>query len=730
VCDRDDVVLKSTADGTEVGRTTTKLPPAKAGDIRFFTAQGLAFSADGSLLAAISTTGRAASVLVWSAADGKLVADVTLEGGRVGGFYDGPKIQWVPDGSAWLVHGDTVYDRESDKVLFRVPDGGRAHRKAVGPGAVLYLDSKDRDRRVLRLATLPSDKLAAIRESVRGGGTALDALLPRLTDADPAAAPEAEVALPGVAWAAAADPFPPAAAVARRPVLLPFGMQYKGPGVAGLFVSSGDKPVAVFDLTTTNQTFGPVLERRIASVSLTTGNETAGLTIPPDCRLVAISADGAHAVTVDQPDQRRVDVWSLTTGKHVVGWKPYPKAEEKDRKLKFVAVAGDRVVTVSAGNQLVGWPLAGAKPVYRAALPGLTAVTLSPGGKYLVAMHQGVVRFLDAATGATRGDLEPKTNGVFDEHDVNAVAVRPDGAEVAALFRTPDHALALARWDAGGKLVEQVPFGGPTFGAADLRYAGPDHLLIDHRSLYDLKRKALVWNYQIIGEGRFAGRVPDGWLWYVTTGATTGPASLVAAQLPEEGVEAYVKEVIDGPGVVLKPGTKVGVNLKFTGSHAEAAQKAAAEAIQRAMKERGLVYAESGGDLTLDVTVGQKETGETIEFRRLFGGLRGDPRERLTVKEIELSCTASLAAGREALWTPAAQKIHTRDIYGIIRLPEKDTNLTDYLYKQLWDRVPGWAVGTGLPRYLAKTDSGVVALPGTTMLQASGPLTHKPGPKR
>lgn len=728
VAEGDDVTLFALADGSEAGKVSTKAERAKPGELpKFFHCEWLAFSPDGAFLAAISGAGHDPRVMAWSLADGKQVADLALEKNPAAGFYDGPKLEWLPDGSGWLLNGAAVYDRDSGRILWKVTEGGgfgRGLRRAVAANTVIYLDAKDNKNRVLKTTGIPADKLATIRTTVRGGGTALDAALPKLKEVDAGAAPEAEGALPGAAWAAAIDPAPAGPQAARRPIPLTVAP----PEIDGVFVSSGDKPVAVFDLVKRENPFAQAdsAPRRVEAVSLTTGKAAGKIDLPPGCKLVAISADGAQAVTVDQPDQRRVDVWSVADGKHVVGWLPFPKAAEKDRKLRFVGVSGDKLLTLNVAGQLVCWQLADAKPVYRASLPGLLAPTLTPGGKHLVGCAGGVVRFIDAATGAVKGDLEPKGLAPFEERGPTAVAIRPDGTEVAALFRKQgETAVTLARWDAKGKLLGETGISVPAFGTPDVQYAGADHLLIDHRHLYDVKRKALVWTYTLGGVGKFASRVPDGRVWYAAGAFGPGQASLVAVQLPEEPIEGYVKDVIEGPGTILKPGTKVGVRLNFTGSHAADAKKAAQESVYQTLKDYGLVPGEAG-DLALEVTVTQKETGEKLEFRQMFGGLR-NPRNDLTVKEIELECKATLSSLDGELWAPPAQKMRMRESFGIIHLPDKDTNLTDYLYKQVWDRVPGWAAGVGVPRYLAKTDAGVVSLPGHSTLTAGGVTTQKPG---
>ena len=424
VAEGDEIAILSLSDGSEAGRVSVK---GEAG--RYFSCEWVSFSADGAFFAALAGASLEPRVQVWSMADGKRVADIALQKPGRFAFYDGPKLEWAPDGTGWLLNGSTMYDRESGKILWKVPEDGpgkKGVRRALAVNTVAYLDSKDRNHRLLKSHSIGSEKLAAIRTSLRGGGTAVDAVLPKLVEVDAATAKEAESALAGVAFTATIDVVAAGPGAARRPVPLP----YKALEVDGVFIVAGDKPAAILDIAQRTSMFAQASDaesHRIETLSLVSGNVTNKLETPPGCKLVAISADGSHGITVDQPDNRRMDVWSLVTGKHVVGWRPYPKAAEKDRKLKYVGVHGDRVLTVSNAGQVVAWQLTDAKPIWKAILPGTLAATPSPGGKYLVIAQQGVVRFIDAATGQIKGDLEPKGVAMFQEHGPTAIAIRPDG---------------------------------------------------------------------------------------------------------------------------------------------------------------------------------------------------------------------------------------------------------------------------------------------------------------
>lgn len=728
---QESIVFWNLREGKQVAELTTKV--RKPTDVpgaspAYFQVRGIAFSPDGGLLAAMSE-GLDARILVWSMKDGQVVQDIMTDKMTFVAF-DGSKIEWLPDESGWLLNGTHVVDRTTGKTIWSMPQdfGTMAHRRAADAGTLITMDAKDRNAPKLHLATQPKDKIAAIRAALKSGGSAVDAVLPKLATPNVAQAKEIDVPLPGLAWKATIDAVPETPMVARRPVPL----TRKVTEYEGLFLTHGAKPMAVFDLAKKDNAFGPASEsspRQLEVVDLTTGKITTTFDLPAGCQMVGISDDGRFALTRDMALQQRLDLWSIEKKAHIVGWKPYgTETVENNRKITFVGFAGSTLLTQNAVGLCIAWNTSNATATYTLNLRGSQSPLISPSGKHLVVVQHGVVRFIEVATGTFVGDLEPKAQGDFTVQ--GPVAIRSDGKEVSALVRVGHLApTMLVRWDHTGKRIEEVPYPGFVFGTPTLSYADDQHLLFDKRDLYDIQRKAILWRYMLGGMGKIAQRTPDQRVWYVTGNPLNAETALTALALPEEAVSNYVKEIADGKSAILQAGTKVNVAVAMLGTYAEKVKETTLTAVKTTLKLHDLVYDEKA-DLVLSISIGERKTGDTIAFRKLFGGIRDtDPFAKLTVPEIEILVSTELRAGTELLWS-SPQKLTMGDFYGIIRLPDDGTNLTDYLYKQIWDKVPGRAAAMSLPRFLAKTPDGLMTLPGNTILQVGGPNTMKPTVKK
>jgi hypothetical protein len=90
--------------------------------------EGLSFSPDGTELAALFTAGTDTKLYAWDVAKGTVVVDHTLKGNvklNVKGAqsYKGRALEWLPDGSAWLVCGHTMVDRAGGRAVWIFRDG-------------------------------------------------------------------------------------------------------------------------------------------------------------------------------------------------------------------------------------------------------------------------------------------------------------------------------------------------------------------------------------------------------------------------------------------------------------------------------------------------------------------------------------------------------------------------------------------------------------------------------
>lgn len=740
--------------GDEVGT----LKPADAGPGQ--SCQGLAFSPDGKHLAGLfGFTDH--KVSVWSLADGKLARTVALDKSGVRGGSDN-RLEWAADGSAWLLFNEVVADPETGKPLWRVPASrgfDQARRLASAHAVVAWEPAADGAHEYrLRVLSKPKAEVAAVRDAIRSGGTALDALLPAAREPDLTDAKSVEVPLAGVDWVAKPDPAGEQTKVARQPVPLLF----RAGQVEAAYVGRGERPAAVFELTDAAGPRSPDpaadgQARRVERVDLYTGRVTGRVSLPAGLRLLGAGPDTGLVLTTDA-GKVRVDAWNPADGKHVAGWRPYAKDREAERVVAFAAALGpDRVLTVSAVGKVVLWNLPDLKPAYLAEVPGLTLPTLTPGGKYLIGWQRTAFRVLDVATGEPVGDLLPGFTVRGGTDGPKAIAVRPDGAEAAAVVGKANGPPQLVRWDLQtGKATEATAYGPPAPPAprprpdrrggfppgyqppppmydfpttpvipSRLGYAGADHLLADGRDLYSLKHNAVVWTYALspAGEGQVIGPRADGRVWYLAGTGAGGEAALVAAAVPGAEASKQIKAATEGTGAVVKPGAKVAVKLELTGAGAEAVGPKVLAELKQVWKDRGLTVVEDGADLTVKLTVAQKETDRVLD---MFPPFRpADPNQgRRGVKVIELACAATVTTAEgKKVWEAPAATLPMRSPYELGLQGVAPEEAEKALHRRTWDQVPGWAARAALPRFLAIDEDGrAVTLPGRSLLTAGGVL--------
>jgi hypothetical protein len=692
--------------------------------------EGLAYSADGKQIAGLFKNANKPTVLCWQ--EGKLAAEYPVTDPFKNVFYSGPKLQWSPDGRGWLVNGELAVDRDTGKTVWKAEPAFGGPCRLVAFNQAVGLVEKGQDRKIVS-AGVTREQLAGMVKVVRGGGSAVDALLPKLTEADLAAGKTVDVPLGGVGLAYKPDPAGDGSKLAARPILLACA----GKEIESLRFSGPEAGVAVVELK--GPEAGPFqpATRAVAleRYNLVTGKKSGRFDLKFPARLAGVSPDGKQVLLVEAEQAGRLDLWDFEgdAPRHVAGWRPYDKwPDEKNRKVTFATVAGPgRVLTANAAGRLVSWAVPACKAEWVAEVPGLTGLRLTPGGKYLIGLDRELVRLFDAATGAPAGDLSVPIDFPAGKRESKAVAVRPDGKGAAALFTVlaADGSGPLwvaARWDLGAdKALEAVPFrffvgGNPPA----LEYAGDKHLLIDNAALLDLDRKEVVWTYRLSTfDGKHAAAAPDGRHWYAVAEFGQQAATLAAAPLPEEAVGKYVR-LVQGKDAIVQPGMSVAVRTDLRGEQANRIEEPARTNARKTLKAVGF-EADDQSKLVLTLSATEQDTGERAEFRKLFPGLRDNPFARTEVKLLEVSCQATLTLDGRPVWRSGLEKHGMRTI-GIVTLPKGEKDVGNYLRSRMWDNVAAWAGRLTSPRYIARTADGLFALPGATVLGSGGPQTQPP----
>ncbi len=147
------------------------LPKSGSG---YVNPEGLSFSPDGSELAGLFTSGTESKLWVWDVAKGTVVVDHTLKGNvklNVPGAqsYKGRAIEWLPDGSAWLLSGHTIVDRAGGRPvwIFRSGEGDfyPEPRLLVDNDHMLTVGGPTDDRR-LEVVALPWKQVDAALKAI------------------------------------------------------------------------------------------------------------------------------------------------------------------------------------------------------------------------------------------------------------------------------------------------------------------------------------------------------------------------------------------------------------------------------------------------------------------------------------------------------------------------------------------------------------------------------------
>lgn len=148
--------------------------PIPKGKALYIQPVGLTFSPDGTELAGLFTAAPDTRLMVWDVASGKVVVEHTIKGDPKNnvlgaGSYKGRPIEWLPDGSAWLLYGHTLVDRAHGRPVwtFRGAKGDYeiGQRIMADNDRMLTVNGK-RGNHWIEVVTLPWPKVDASLKAI------------------------------------------------------------------------------------------------------------------------------------------------------------------------------------------------------------------------------------------------------------------------------------------------------------------------------------------------------------------------------------------------------------------------------------------------------------------------------------------------------------------------------------------------------------------------------------
>lgn len=705
----------------------------------------LAFAPDGSRLTAVVATPAGDRAYTWDMRTGREVGYVPLPAHTEPGAIRGDVLSWSADGTTWFYQGSHLVDPATGKGIWGIPRNSFKANVRLLVGSHLLLDL-DLPRPAARgqapsaaqfePVVLPKEKIEAARAAVRAGGVAAEGSLPKGVEIPRGPEPLGLPAADSNPWRVVPDPAPDLPSPARAVSLTATR------DVESVHVGRA----AVVELAPrTNFQLNPAKSRTLIRVDLRSGAEAGRLELPPGVALLAIDREAARAITIDAVEGRRLDIWSLDTGKHVVGWRPDPDhRDERGRVVLAELVGPDRMLTVTAGGQAGLWKLPAVEPVWRWNLERFDGRRTTPGGKYLVGVQGRFVRFINVATGELAGDVRlPFSPAASEELDRPGyanfsgirMAVRPDGKEAVVL----EHAAAArpmtaVRIDLATGKATAVPVKAPraTRVATSASgtawdppvYAGPDHV-VTISGILDLRLGLCV--FQIVSPSRvvaLAAHPRGGFpVWHVQTRPDAGKAGPVLVATDLGATLADLGRRIDGPDALLGPGTRVSLAIRCEGMGREAGEKAIHDAVTKLAADRDWVVVEQS-DVVIRLTAKETEVkAAKAGNRKAKLPERPGPKVKLT----DIQATLTIEVRGAVAWSGVPIKVSGRT--ALIGLDaRKEADLTQVHRARLWSALPRSLQLEKIPYRLLRIQSAYAPLPFQANLTADGAIVVEDAP--
>jgi WD40 repeat protein len=645
--------------------------------------EGLAFSYDGTELAAVLNTNHTSKVVIWSVATGLITDHMTFPkklkeialGDRAFAQTATPLV-WFPGGKRLLAFETLLLDRELATNVFELPGGELREnfpglRRPLDDLHVTVLNVEGRDGFVVAYE-IPEDKLA--QAAARVAETAnrepevpvIDVVQERTTAASLAGV--TWIARKDVAWSVQADPLEPGSGEARSvELVMPKGT------IRQAGVSRTGSPQAVVYRSAGHDPFGRIPDgnvdpgqlknfrwhsrptdhtgEELASAGrsadagwldvydLTSGERVRELRFGYDGDLVAVSPSAARCVIMRNETANRIDVYDLSDGTDLASWWPYQSEIEDEAKMVVSAAmpTEDVVVTLSGTGKLVAWklPEGGGNLKALCAADNVSLPAFSPGGRYLSYSDGQAYYLVEIATGTLAGRIP-------DVGEVQAAAYHPDGTRLALLSsHNAGYYLFTVDLTSG---IAATPFPVPVI-SAQMRWHGDKYLLLDHQKLVDVEQKCVAWTY-VLGTG---DHLPMGYgdrHWYVGT-ANDKPV-LTAEELPDRNALSQLSSATLSPEFVLQPGESCSVTYSLNHPSLDAATRQRIESDIQSKLAANKIKVAAGRPVTLQVTA-TETAGESVTREYDSIGVGGSESVTFTLKTATFR--VEFVSGGQTVWS-------------------------------------------------------------------------------
>ncbi|PQO35159.1 SHD1 domain-containing protein [Blastopirellula marina] len=699
----------------------------------------LSFSPDGEELLLFCRPLAKRHLSVWSMRTGERVIDLNFDddptkavlSGGSSVSYRGRPVEWRPDRSGWLFSGRVLVERGATNVVWADRESPTSYdagapRRFVDNDRILAFLPDGPLESTMSLLTISNDDIAATRDLIASGGTAVDYGLPALTQPKFGQVREID---DNNQWTYQPDVAPqtPEANLKNSIKIKATQAQLASLDLcrAGNYAVIGLAETDSKQRLTGLNMFDP---QYFELVSLADGQAVHRLALPAAATLRAVAATGDWGAFDLKKGNDRVDVYDLTSGKSVAAFRPF---EADGPKVVGMAFGSKRehLWIMDDDGELTQWKLPDCQAVARHSFRKGARIHSSPSGRTLCVISQDSIDMFDADAATMLGTLAAPTAG--RNNNASYIAFSDDGRRLA-MSRNGLGVQKIILWDLVGNNVAHM-FDIPFFGYG-ISWSSDIELLVDviatnpgvagvprHLVAVDLPSERVGWHYLITNNGRHGFRGSDGRHWYVSGDAGRSDSMLRGVTLPQRDDMALIGNLQRLPPV-LGPGSSVDIRVIGGIPAFDPKRPNVMQEVQDAIKRRAtdLGYrVQPGADFVLTVNASEAGTSESVNVREI-----GNRLATTTIPITEITTTAKLTdrQGKD-VWS-ATNKVRTS--VGIINTIPQGVSLTDYFRRNQWTSATGWMMGVPLPEIILDPAASVGV--GISTLSPSGCQQQKTMP--
>jgi hypothetical protein len=692
--------------------------------------QAVAFSQDGTELAALYDRFDEAGIAVWDVASGRQKSEIVFEQGLdklidPNSAYRGRLLHWFPDGQFLLVSGCGIVDRQSGELLMSLPAKVAYPLAPIGPRQLGVVREGNYEA-----YTITDEHISRARSAMAAGGKPIDASLPPLSSSDRSGLQVLTVRKEGnVAWNISPDRLGGGVVEtkAQSSISIPAGQVYRGTlaapaaGRIALMYSGvaiRTRPSSGWGLAPTQT---PV---RIDLYDTRRSRKLTSYELPFTTTLESLSPGGNLAVTRIADGTDRLDVWNLDEKTHICGLRPYSHLgeESRERDIQAVTFVDDSHLLTMNNTSLTLHEIPWGRAVYEVSLDGGARPALSPSRRFLALLDPPgrACHIFDALTGQQVGSIDCV-------RAPSGCGFHPSGEKLAVMIGNQTGGEVLIVGMADGQVLEQFPV--PRSGAL-VQWMGEGHLLVGGETRYrsnayliDIARRMVVWNYAM-PFGMHLWDSADGRHWYLSAADRNARTFAVnGLTLPEPEVAEFLEEHAKTPELVLEPGGGIDVlvNVQDPPGESDFANRVRQNIIAR-YREAGVNVVE-GHSLVMSITGSSGSTGRSMKFGSIAGGLHS---ETVDVSEQEVRWDITINRGGETIWDNTLRYTNG----GVVWLQEGD-DVSSQAGSQMWKSAVTGLLEYPPPVYVFPPEArdglgGSVLAPRGSVIQARAAVTPDP----